>query len=212
MRVQSSTFAAALVLGALAPAAQAADPATIARSGSGAATACASCHGARGEGQSAFPRLAGQDLGYLARQLDDFAQDRRANAVMGPIAKALSPEDRRAMADYYAHMPPPTATQPAPPASASGGWLATRGAWSKGVPGCVQCHGPGGRGVGSAFPAIAGQSAAYIASQLKAFRDGARRNDPQALMRTPASKLTDADIEAVAGWFAAQPARNGGTP
>jgi cytochrome c553 len=132
---------------------------------------------------------------------------------MGPIAKALSADDRRAMAAYYAGMAAPASPQAAPPATAPGGWLATRGAWSKGVPGCVQCHGPGGVGVGDAFPGIAGQSAAYIAAQLKAFREGARRNDPQALMRTPASKLSDADIEAVSGWFAAQPtqpAGNGG--
>ena len=205
------TFAGALVTVGLSLVAHAADPATIARSGVGAATACASCHGARGEGQSAFPRLAGQNAGYLARQLDDFAAGRRANPVMGPIAKALSADDRRAMATYYSGMATPTSAQTTLPASAPGGWLATRGAWSKGVPGCVQCHGPGGVGVGAAFPGIAGQSAAYITSQLKAFRDSTRRNDPQALMRTPASRLSDADIEAVAGWFAAQPSGRGGT-
>lgn len=210
MRSGTLTFAGTLVAACLSLVAHAADPATIARSGAGAATACASCHGARGEGQSAFPRLAGQNAGYLARQLDDFAAGRRASPVMGPIAKALSADDRRAMATYYSGMATPTSAQTALPASAPGGWLATRGAWSKGVPGCVQCHGPGGVGVGAAFPGIGGQSAAYITSQLKAFRDGTRRNDPQALMRAPASKLSDADIEAVAGWFAAQPAGQGG--
>jgi cytochrome c553 len=211
MHVRAPSFAAAVLIAALAPTAQAADPATIARNGAVGVTACASCHGARGEGQGAFPRLAGLDAGYLARQLDDFAADRRANAVMGPVAKALSADDRRGMAGYYATMAPPVSTAAALPASAAGGWLATRGAWSKGVPGCVQCHGPGGVGVGAAFPALAGQSAAYIASQLNAFRAGARRNDPQALMRTPAAKLSDADIDAVAAWFATQPARKGGS-
>ncbi|HEY4583732.1 MAG TPA: c-type cytochrome [Lysobacter sp.] len=210
MSKQSLTLTGVLLAACHALAAQAADPATIARSGAGAATACANCHGAQGEGQSSFPRLAGLDAGYLARQLDDFASDRRANAVMGPIAKALSTVDRRAMAAYYAGMSPPASTGAAPPASAPGGRLATRGEWTKGVPGCVQCHGPGGVGVGAAFPAIAAQSAGYIAAQLKAFRDGTRRNDPQSLMRTPASKLTDEDIDAVAAWFAAQPARTGG--
>ena len=119
------TFAGALVTVGLSLVAHAADPATIARSGVGAATACASCHGARGEGQSAFPRLAGQNAGYLARQLDDFAAGRRANPVMGPIAKALSADDRRAMATYYSGMATPTSAQPTLPASAPGGWLAS---------------------------------------------------------------------------------------
>lgn len=197
---------------AFAGSASAADPATLVRTGTADLAPCASCHGAAGEGQAAFPRLAGLDATYLARQLEDFAAGRRANALMAPIAKALAAADRQALAQYYARLP-------LPPASAAAGddptgkRLALHGAWAKGVPACVQCHGPGGRGVGAAFPALAGQSAAYIGAQLKAFRDGMRTNDPQQLMRTPASKLTDDEIDAVARWFASQPARRpGGAP
>lgn len=197
---------------AFAAIASAADPATLARSGAPGMAPCASCHGARGEGQASFPRLAGMNTTYLARQLEDFAAGRRANAVMAPIAKALAPADREALAQYYARLPLPS-TAAAADGSGAGKRLALRGAWDRGVPACVQCHGPGGRGVGAAFPALAGQSAAYIGAQLKAFRDGLRKNDPQQLMRAPASKLTDAEIDAVAQWFASQPARRpGGVP
>lgn len=191
--------------------AHAADPAVLARSGAPGTAPCASCHGSSGQGQASFPRLAGLDAGYLARQLDDFAAGRRANAVMSPIAKALAPADRTAVSQYYSGLPVPASA--AAVGDAAGARLALRGAWHKGVPACVQCHGPGGRGVGAAFPALAGQAATYLAAQLRAFRDGQRRNDPQQLMRTPAAKLTDDEINAVSQWFSVQPAlRPGGSP
>lgn len=201
-----------LVILPLAGAAHAADPATIARSGAAGLAPCASCHGASGEGQASFPRLAGMDGDYLARQLEDFASGQRASAVMGPIAKALPAADRASLARYYAGLPLPPASPPAN-ADPRGERLALQGAWGKGVPACVQCHGPDGRGVGAAFPALAGQMAGYISTQLKAFRDGHRKNDPLQLMRGPAAKLTDEEIESVARWFASRPAqRPEGTP
>lgn len=49
---------------------------------------CASCHGARGEGAAAFPRLAGTGQSYLRAQLDAFAEGSRKNPVMQPFARA----------------------------------------------------------------------------------------------------------------------------
>lgn len=67
---------------------------------------------------------------------------------------------------------------------------------------CVACHGEDGVGRDPSWPNLAGQKAAYLASQLAAFRDGTRRND----MMTPlVAELTDADIDALAAWYAAQP-------
>lgn len=208
MRPAGTRPSALLVLGLciLAGRATAADPAAIARSGAPGIAPCASCHGASGEGQGNFPRLAGMDAIYLARQLEEFASRKRASAVMTPIAKSLGASERAALAGYYARLPPPPANSPAG-SNPSGQQLALQGAWSKGVPGCVQCHGPGGRGAGASFPALAGQTAGYISAQLRAFRAGQRTNDPLQLMRGPASKLTDEEIDAVARWFAAQPSQ-----
>src|SRR5699024_5747688 len=75
-------------------------------------------------------------------------------------------------------------------------------------PACEQCHGPGGIGVGAHFPPLAGQPAKYLAGQLKAWKQGKRHNDPLALMVHIAKKLNSADIDAVASWFAAQPANS----
>jgi cytochrome c553 len=160
-----------------------------------------------------FPRLAGLNASYMAKQLADFNNGSRINAVMQPIAAALSPAERQSMADYYAAMPAPVAvTGTAPADDSAGGVLARRGRWSKNVPACVQCHGPDGIGVGDAFPALAAQPAAYTAAQLHAWQAGTRKNDPLELMRHVAAPLSDSDIQSVAGWFAAQPASLGATP
>lgn len=200
--------------------AAAADAAAIARQGNGqGAPACMTCHGANGAGQSAagFPRLAGLSAAYLQRQLDDFASGSRANAVMQPVAKALSEAERKALGEYYSKLPIPpalaTPTTPMPARDSVGALLATRGRWSQQVPACDQCHAPGGVGVGANFPPLAGQSATYIENQLKAWKQGSRHNDPLELMQHVSKALSDADIAAVATWYAAQPLdRKGTTP
>ena len=83
----------------------AADGQAVAANGNGRdAPACSACHGEHGEGQpdAAYPRLADLDSGYLIGQLDAFAQGSRDNETMGPIAKALSPDERQAVATFYA--------------------------------------------------------------------------------------------------------------
>ncbi|MGN2254680.1 c-type cytochrome [Frateuria sp. GZRe12] len=185
----------------------------VSRGNGHGAPPCQSCHGADGAGQAAaaFPRLAGLDASYVARQLADYAAGTRANAVMQPIARALSDEERQAIGTYYSGLPVPAvpaASQPA--ANDLGATLATRGRWSQRVPACEQCHGPGGVGVGTHFPPLAGQPASYIEAQLKAWQQGTRRNDPLQLMQHLSRALSAADIAAVAKWFAAQPLPAGG--
>ena len=191
------------------PAALAIDAAAIANAGNGRGAApCMACHGADGAGQAAAgnPRLAGLDAAYLQKQLDDFASGARSNPVMQPMATALSEDERHAMATYYSQLPlaaKPATALPAP--DSAGAVLATRGDWSRGVPGCVQCHGPGGSGVGANFPPLAGQPAGYIEAQLKAWQQGTRHNDPLQLMQHLSAALSAQDIDSVAAWFAAQP-------
>lgn len=213
-------FGAAMVLCTAAAGAASPDAAHIAAAGNGhGAPACASCHGADGGGQAAagFPRLAHLDAAYLRHQLTSFADGSRSNPIMAPIAKSLTPAEQKALAAYYASLPLPAATQtPAADSNTDrhrGEQLAIRGMWDQQVPGCVQCHGPHGVGVGANFPPLAGQSALYLANQLRDWRSGTRKNDPLGLMQHVAAALNDADIQAVSAWFAAQPARaQGGKP
>jgi cytochrome c553 len=201
-----------LVLAWPTSAVHAADAAAIAQQGNGKGAApCMACHGADGGGQTAAgnPRIAGLDTVYLQKQLDDFASGARSNPVMRPTAIALSEAERHAMAAYYSKLPLPAAlahpVRSMPAADSRGAVLAMRGDWNHGVPGCVQCHGPAGSGVGANFPPLAGQPASYIQAQLKAWQLGTRHNDPLQLMQHLTAALSAQDIQAVATWFAAQP-------
>lgn len=64
---------------------------------------------------------------------------------------------------------------------------------------CIPCHGPLGLSATPDAPNLAGQPAIYVAAQLKAFREGSRKHEVMGVIAKP---LTDADIEALAGWFA----------
>lgn len=81
--------------------------------------------------------------------------------------------------------------------------LAINGDWSRSIPECVVCHGPGGVGVGDAFPPLAGQPERYLIAQFNAWRNGTRTNDPLDLMGHIARALTDEEIKAVSAYFAA---------
>jgi cytochrome c553 len=127
---------------------------------------------------------------------------------MQPVAKALDASQLAAVAAHYSKLAAPSAAavpheEAASPAQ-PGAWLAQRGRWDAGLPACVQCHGPGGAGVGTAFPPLRGQSAAYIASQLHAFKQGSRPPGPMKLMAIVAAKLSDDDIGAVSQYYGAQ--------
>jgi len=67
---------------------------------------------------------------------------------------------------------------------------------------CANCHGPEGRTVpGSAVPGLAGMPRDHMLRQLAAFRDGSR---PATVMHQIAKGYTQAQLEQIAGWFAAQ--------
>jgi cytochrome c553 len=191
--------------------ARAADGRGIAAGGNGRdAPACSACHGVQGAGQPdvAYPRLAGLDSAYLIEQLNAFAEGRRDNETMSPIAKALTPDERQAIAKFYAGLTAPKMEESKKAddkAIAAGAALASRGDWSKGLPGCGQCHGAAGQGVGKTFPGLAAQAAEYITAQLKAWKDGKRTNDPLHLMTGIASKLSDDQVAAVAAYYASLP-------
>src|ERR1700674_3974677 len=70
---------------------------------------------------------------------------------------------------------------------------------------CASCHGVSGRSISPTFPNLAGQTAPYLQTQLHAFRDQTRA-DPDALayMWGMASQLSDATIEAISIYYAAQ--------
>jgi cytochrome c553 len=69
---------------------------------------------------------------------------------------------------------------------------------------CAACHGTEGRAVeGAAVPGLVGMPAAYMVEQMKAFKNGSR---PATVMHQLAKGYSDAQIEQIAAYFAAQSA------
>ena len=63
---------------------------------------------------------------------------------------------------------------------------------------CAGCHGPAGISMIPMYPNIAGQKSQYLVKQLKAFRDGSRKDPVMGAMAKP---LTDDDIANVSAYF-----------
>lgn len=169
---------------------------------------CAACHAADGNSVAATnPKIAGQFAEYLQKQLGDFKaqpgkKPARENAIMTPMTANLSDDDIQSLAAYYAG-------QKLRPASAADKDLAALGQkiWRGGiaassVPACGGCHGPAGAGIPAQYPRLAGQFAEYVAAQLKGFKDNARANDANGVMRGVAARMTEREIQAVAQYAA----------
>ncbi len=164
---------------------------------------CAACHGADGNSVNPeWPRLAGQNQRYLIEQLEDFKDGNRQNPLMTPQSMMLSAQDMEDLAAFYEaqeteHGEADLALVPL------GQKIYRAGVVGEAIiPACYACHGPNGRGVAPAgYPALGGQHAIYIEAQLRAFRSGARRTDPDQQMRNVAARLSDEEIIAVASFL-----------
>jgi cytochrome c553 len=67
---------------------------------------------------------------------------------------------------------------------------------------CAACHGESGVAVARGIPHLAAQDRDYLAAALRQYRSGERT---ASAMRAAAGSLSDADIDALAAWYAAQP-------
>jgi cytochrome c553 len=184
-----------------------ADPkhgALIAAQGIGGAPACARCHAFDGvsDGSSAFPRITGQSRFYLSKQMRDFASNIRANAIMSPIAKALSLQNIDDVSAYYASRKAPFLPLVAlnPALIKRGEQLATLGDTTKGVTACENCHGPHGGGQSPAIPYLIGQYGRYISFEFQMWQRGYRTSSPD-IMLVITGKLDDAEIAALAAYY-----------
>ncbi|MCL2161156.1 MAG: c-type cytochrome [Betaproteobacteria bacterium] len=180
---------------------------------------CATCHGADGnnwvrkddgafgktDGGADSPKLTGQHSDYLFKQFGDFKSGARENAIMNGMITMLPDDQMKEAAKFYAAQkfePAAAANAADSDAYKSGERIWRAGIASKGLPACAACHGPLGKGMPAQYPALAGQFPEYTESQLKAFRDVVRANDPSKMMRDIALKMTDPEIKAVADYAA----------
>ena len=182
------------------PASAAGDPAA----GQEKSAVCAACHGADGKAiQPTYPNLSGQHASYIAKQLTEYRDGGRANALMSGQAANLSDEDIQDLAAYYASLTKQEGVAAEEDDLSLGRDIYRGGITAAGVAACSACHGPTGMGnPGALWPVISGQNAQYTSDQLKYFRSAERANDPNEVMRSVAKRMTDAEIAAVSNYIA----------
>lgn len=162
---------------------------------------CASCHGAEGKSASgAWPKLAGQHSAYLIKQLKNYKDGTRANAVMAGMSAALTDKDMADIAAYLSKQTVSLGVAQNKETIGLGKLIYAGGIAEKGIPACSACHSPNGAGIPAQYPLLSGQWADYSIAQLGYFRDGTRKNSAQ--MTAISSKLSDVEMKAVSDYMA----------
>jgi cytochrome c553 len=166
-----------------------------------AAAPCSACHGDDGNSViPMFPKIAGLQESYIAKQLRDFKSGRRKSDVMAPIVAGIKAEDIAPLAAHFSRLPlkPGSAAEKA--SADLGKLLYFDGNEETGVPACVGCHQAKGTGF-QIYPRIGGQHVEYVKQQLKNFASGDRSNDANRFMRSVAKRLSEEEIESVAAYL-----------
>ncbi len=151
------------------------------------ANMCRTCHGLDGYAQVPIaPHIGGEPKEYLEAQLMAFKSGAREHEMMSVVAAGLSAQQISDVSAWYAShkavatLPDGVSESDAPAA-------------------CVSCHGSDGISAVMDAPNLAGEVNIYIDTQLKAFRTGKRKHE---IMSEIAAHLDDAEIRAVADWYA----------
>ena len=163
---------------------------------------CAACHSVDGNSiNPVWPKIAGQHAEYIVKQLQDFKKGNRVNAQMTAMVASLSEQDMTDLAAYYTSQKTKYGAAK-PELIELGQQIYRAGDIEAGIPACMACHGPAGAGnPGALYPSLAGQHAEYTATQLKMFKSEERNNDENKVMRSIASPMTSAQIEAVSEYI-----------
>lgn len=166
---------------------------------------CQGCHGEDGNSLSTLvPKLAGQNDGYIIKQIHNFQAGIRKHAIMNDLAMTVNDDDLADIAAYFSSRPK---MKGAGSDNEIGKKLFLNGDISRTVVACVNCHGPNGKGLepnSSMFPVIGGQNRDYLNRQLVNFRKDVRTNSPNSIMNKITHKLTDDELEALAEYISAQ--------
>jgi len=155
---------------------------------------CARCHGDDGISKTPLvPNLAGQNPYYLLEQIERFADGRRKDFIMSPLARQYSREDKVIVSIYYASLP--ARAQGADPA------LVARGATLYGQQ-CLACHGQDARG-SDLYARLAGQHPAYIRQRLTAFQQ--QNRSASSPMTEIARGLSDEQVGQLTAYLSSLP-------
>ena len=160
---------------------------------------CLACHGASGQSQTPLtPSLGGQPAFFAMTQLFLLRDGRRGEPVMIEQAKGMSNDDLRAFADAISKLPPPP-----PPTDQADPLRFERGRALAAQHRCGICHNPDFSGR-EQMPRLANQREDYLLKSMREFASG-KRLGYGAAMTQELSGLSDADLTALAHFFAHQP-------
>jgi cytochrome c553 len=172
---------------------------------------CAGCHGADGNSPVPnFPKIAGLGSKYLFKQLYDVREGNRVIASMAGLVDNYDNDQLKDLAAFYNSQT--IQLSGAKPLEVKvnagikvdglklGAQVYRAGNLETNVPSCMGCHSPRGLGNEPAgYPRLSGQYSEYIASQLRAYRDGERVHE---IMNKVAKNMTNAEIDSVSNFIA----------
>lgn len=158
------------------------------------ASFCARCHGADGVSvQPLVPNLAGHNPYYLLEQIERFADGRRKDFIMTPLAAQAKPVEWVSLAVYYSTLSPRAAA--ADPALVAAGKRRYEQS-------CITCHGLDAKG-SEVYARLAGQQAGYLKHRLLALRAGNAATG--SAMTEIARSLGDNEVDALVAYLSSQP-------
>lgn len=163
---------------------------------------CTWCHGTSAQGYATAPRLAGQRAAYIEKQLNAFRDHLRDNPLsrlyMWNAVANLPPETGRALAEYFASLPPRAAYDGRRDLVEQGRALYQQGVPEANIVTCVVCHGPNAEGVRD-IPRLGGLSYLYLKRRLEEWNQG--YHPTAAPMPAVARSLSANEIEALASYL-----------
>ena len=178
---------------------------------------CAACHGDQSAGgkKGEYPRLAGQRVAYLEKQLKSFRARTRINIPMFPYTqeRELSDEDIKDVSAYLAgielsnRMPTYTGKEDALTKllmaekvmiipRAEGDLANGEAIYQKK---CAACHGKSGKGRGM-FPVLVGQYTNYLKRQADLYIKGDRPHDEEGVVGV-LNTLKEQDIQDILAYL-----------
>lgn len=162
---------------------------------------CTGCHNEDGNSITPeFPKLAGLDAVYIAKQIKDFKNDKRVSEIMGPMANQIPDKEIGVLAAYFSKQKRTTGIVTDPKLAAQGQQIYDDGIVSSAVPACSGCHGEKGEGTDK-FPRLAGQHTVYLITQMNNFKNIVRNNDARKVMRAITLRMTEQDMKAAAEYI-----------
>jgi cytochrome c553 len=169
---------------------------------------CITCHGDKGIASTRnAPTLAGNNVHYLYKTLMDYQTGLRNEGngkadVMRAVTQPMTKQDMADLAAYYAAQLAPVVRLKS--ADAATMKLIKHGDPTRLLTSCAACHGLHGQGgqKDKSTPVLVGMEPSYFIRAMYAYRDASRGNDVNKGMSQFAKQLTDAEINALAAYYA----------